>query len=148
MSVCMCACVQLPRADCVLRFSIENASKRLDYPTVVYRRAVLAFCLPTDSRTPQLGSAMRAGSHLPVGKIAATKSLVQLHNRLPRGSQAAWRCSRLRNVVDDQRAAVEHKHTYRSAPSKHPVPCKRPPPIFRHSTDIGGYPCKRPPTNF
>ncbi len=40
----MCVCVQLPRADRVLRFSIENASKRLDYPAVVYRGAVLAFC--------------------------------------------------------------------------------------------------------
>ncbi len=40
----MCVCVQLPRADRVLRFSIENASKRLDYAAVVYRGAVLAFC--------------------------------------------------------------------------------------------------------
>ncbi len=40
----MGVCVQLPRADCVLRFSIENASKRLDYPAVVYRGAILAFC--------------------------------------------------------------------------------------------------------
>ncbi len=40
----MCVCVQLPRADHVLRFSIENASKRLDYPAVVYRGAVLTIC--------------------------------------------------------------------------------------------------------
>ncbi len=40
----MCVCVQLPRADRVLRFSIENASKRRDYPAVVYCGAVLAFC--------------------------------------------------------------------------------------------------------
>ncbi len=40
----MCVCVQLPRADRVLRFSIKNASKQLDYPAVVYRGAVLAFC--------------------------------------------------------------------------------------------------------
>ncbi len=40
----MCVCVQLPRADRVLRFSIENASKRLDYHAVIYRGAVLAFC--------------------------------------------------------------------------------------------------------
>ncbi len=40
----MCVCVQLPHADRVLRFSIENASKRLDYLVVVYRGAVLAFC--------------------------------------------------------------------------------------------------------
>ncbi len=40
----MCVCVQLPRTDRVLRFSIENASKRLDYPAVVYRGAVPAFC--------------------------------------------------------------------------------------------------------
>ncbi len=40
----MCVCVQLPRADRLLRFSIENASKRLDYPAVVYRGAVPAFC--------------------------------------------------------------------------------------------------------
>ncbi len=40
----MCVCVQLARADRVLRFSIENASKRLDYPAVVYRGAVPAFC--------------------------------------------------------------------------------------------------------
>ncbi len=39
----MCVCVQLPHAD-RLRFSIENASKRLDYLVVVYRGAVLAFC--------------------------------------------------------------------------------------------------------
>ncbi len=37
----MCVCVQLPRADRVLCFSIEKASKRLDYPAVVYRGAVL-----------------------------------------------------------------------------------------------------------
>ncbi len=36
----MCVCVQLPRADRVLRFSI----KQLDYPAVVYRGAVLAIC--------------------------------------------------------------------------------------------------------
>ncbi len=40
----MCVCVQLLRADRLLRFSIENASKRLDYPAVVYRGAVPAFC--------------------------------------------------------------------------------------------------------
>ncbi len=40
----MYVCVQLPRADRVLRFSIENASKQLDYPAVVYRGAVPAFC--------------------------------------------------------------------------------------------------------
>ncbi len=44
MYVCMCVCVQLARADRVPRLSIENASKRLDYPAVVYRGAVLAFC--------------------------------------------------------------------------------------------------------
>ncbi len=42
---------------------------------------------------------------------SSDKRLVQLHDRLPRGSQAAWRRSRLRNVVHDQRGAVEHKHT-------------------------------------
>ncbi len=42
--LCVCVCVQLPRADRVLRFSIENASKRLDYHTVIYHGAVLAFC--------------------------------------------------------------------------------------------------------
>ncbi len=40
----MCVCVQLPSADRVLRFSIANASKRLDYLAVVYRGAVPAFC--------------------------------------------------------------------------------------------------------
>ncbi len=40
----MCVYVLLPRANRVLHFSIENASKRLDYPAVVYRGAVLAFC--------------------------------------------------------------------------------------------------------
>ncbi len=47
VSTCMydlCVCVQLPRADRVLRFSIENASKRLDYPAVVYCGAVPDFC--------------------------------------------------------------------------------------------------------
>ncbi len=43
---------------------------------------------------------------------SSNKRLVQLHNRLPRDSQAAWRRSRLRNVVNDQCGAVEHKHTY------------------------------------
>ncbi len=39
--VCICVCVfNRP----TLRFSIENASKRLDYPVVVYRGAVPAFC--------------------------------------------------------------------------------------------------------
>ncbi len=36
----MCVRVHLPRADRLLRFSIENVSKRL----VVYRGAILAFC--------------------------------------------------------------------------------------------------------
>ncbi len=36
--------VQLPRAGRLPRFSIENASKRLDCPTVVYRGAVPTFC--------------------------------------------------------------------------------------------------------
>ncbi len=40
----MCVCVQPPRDDRLLRFSIENASKRLDYFAVVYREAVPAFC--------------------------------------------------------------------------------------------------------
>ncbi len=44
MYACMCVCVQLPRADHLLRFSIKNVSKQLDYPAVVYRGAVLAFC--------------------------------------------------------------------------------------------------------
>ncbi len=56
-------------------------------------------------------SALRAASHLPV-RWQQRQRLVQLHDRLPRGSQAAWRRSRLRNMVDDQRKAVEHKHTY------------------------------------
>ncbi len=43
---------------------------------------------------------------------SSNKRLVQLHDRLPRGSQAAWRRSRLRNVGHDQRGPVEHKHTY------------------------------------
>ncbi len=43
---------------------------------------------------------------------SSDQRLVQLHERLPRGSQAAWRRSRLRNVVHDQCGAVEHKHTY------------------------------------
>ncbi len=42
--MCVCVCVQLPRTDCLLCFSIENASKRLDYPAVVYHGAVPAFC--------------------------------------------------------------------------------------------------------
>ncbi len=53
----MCVCVQLPRADRVLRFSIENASKRLDYPAVVYRGAVLVLsrcCHPTGRWLPAL----------------------------------------------------------------------------------------------
>ncbi len=40
----MCVCVQPPGADRVLRYSIENASKRLDYPAAIYRGAVLDFC--------------------------------------------------------------------------------------------------------
>ncbi len=53
----MCVCVQLPRADRVLRFSIENASKRLDYLAVVYRGAVPDFrrcCHPTGRWLPAL----------------------------------------------------------------------------------------------
>ncbi len=42
--VCMHVYLQLPRADHVLRFSIEDASKRLDYLAVVYHEAVPAFC--------------------------------------------------------------------------------------------------------
>ncbi len=44
MYVCVCVCVQLPRADRLLCFSIENVSKRLDYPAVVCRGSILAFC--------------------------------------------------------------------------------------------------------
>ncbi len=44
VNVCMCVCVQLPHADRLLRFSIKNASKLLDYPTVVYRGAIVARC--------------------------------------------------------------------------------------------------------
>ncbi len=40
----MCVCVQPPHVDCVPCFPIENASKRLDYPALIYRGAVLAFC--------------------------------------------------------------------------------------------------------
>ncbi len=40
----MCACVELPRADRLLRLSIMNASKWLYYSAVVYRGAVPAFC--------------------------------------------------------------------------------------------------------
>ncbi len=53
----MRVCVQLPRADRLLRFSIENASKRLAYPAVVYRGAVPTFCRcchPTGRRLPAL----------------------------------------------------------------------------------------------
>ncbi len=42
--VCMCVCVQLPRAYRLLRLSIDNVSKRLDYSAVVYRGAVPGFC--------------------------------------------------------------------------------------------------------
>ncbi len=41
--VCMYVCVQLPRADRLPRFSIENVSKRPDYPTVVYCGVILVF---------------------------------------------------------------------------------------------------------
>ncbi len=44
MYMYVCVCVQPPRADRLLRSSIENTSKRLDYPAVVYRGAVPAFC--------------------------------------------------------------------------------------------------------
>ncbi len=40
----VCVFVSNCPADGLLRFSIENASKRLDYPAVVYREAVPAFC--------------------------------------------------------------------------------------------------------
>ncbi len=74
--------------------------------------------LRTRRRRPSM--APRLGRVFPPRERAATflsddnsnKRLVQLHDRLPRGSQAAWRRSRLRNVVHDQRGAVEHKHTY------------------------------------
>ncbi len=56
--MCMlCVCVQLPRADRLLRFSIENASKWLDNPMVVYCGAVPAFCRcchPTGGWLPAL----------------------------------------------------------------------------------------------
>ncbi len=32
----VCVCHQLPLAGCLLRFSIDNISKRLDYPVVVH----------------------------------------------------------------------------------------------------------------
>ncbi len=63
---------------------------------------------------PRLGrvSSSRERAATFLSDDSSDKRLVQLHDRLPRGSQAAWRRSRLRNVVDDQRGAVEHKHTY------------------------------------
>ncbi len=39
----MCVCVQLPRADRALRFSIENASKQLHDPAVVYLATLKAY---------------------------------------------------------------------------------------------------------
>ncbi len=42
---------------------------------------------------------------------SSNKRLVQLHDRLPRGSQAAWRRSRSTNVVHDRGWTQTHIHT-------------------------------------
>ncbi len=88
-------------------------------PKPYTRTAFVAVCtvrLATNSKTASVnGSSIRpcfppterAGTFL----SNSDKRPVQLHDRLPRASQAAWRRSRLSNVVDDQRRAVEHKHT-------------------------------------
>ncbi len=78
--------------------------------------AVRAVCLATNSKTALVNgsssrlyfSAQKAACHLLLDD-SNDKRLVQLCNRLPRGSQAAWRHSRLRNVIHDQCGAVEHK---------------------------------------
>ncbi len=73
---------------------------------------------------PVNGSSIRPCGSLPSERQAiflsddsSDKRLVQLHNRLRtvqvKYRQAAWRHSRLRNVVDDQHGAVEHKHTHK-----------------------------------
>ncbi len=65
--------------------------------------------------TPRLGrvSPPRQWQATFLSYDSSDKTLVQLHDRLLRGSQTAWRRSRLRNTVDNQRRAVEHKqHTY------------------------------------
>ncbi len=76
--------------------------------------------LATDSKTANANgssirpwfSAQRERAATFLSDDSSEKRLVQLHDRLPRGSQAAWRRSRLINVADDQCGAVEHKHTY------------------------------------
>ncbi len=111
-------------------------------PPKPYTRTVLvaghAVRLATDSKTAPVNgssirpcfSALRAGSPTFLSDDSNDKRLVQIHDRLLWGSQATWRRSRLGSVVDNQRRAVEHKHTYLILPSKRPSPCKRPPPIF------------------
>ncbi len=96
------------------------AARSLQNPTHVTRLWLEALYALLRTRRRHPSMARRLGRVSPPRERQATflsidssdKRLVQLHDRLLRGSQAAWRRSRLRNVAHDQREAVEHKHTY------------------------------------
>ncbi len=62
----MYVCVQLPHTDRLLRFSIENYSKWLDYPAVVHRGTIPAF-KDDPSIASRLGRVSLPWEHLHVG---------------------------------------------------------------------------------
>ncbi len=77
--------------------------------------AVCAVHVATDSKAEPVNGfsirlcffAQRVASHLPVGW-----QQLQLHDRLPRGSQAAWRRFSIEKRISRSARAGEHKHTY------------------------------------
>ncbi len=98
----------------------QLAAQSLQIPTHVPRLWLEALYALLWTRRRHPSMARRLGRVSPPRERQATflsddssdKRLVQLHDRLLLGSQAAWGRSRLRNVAHDQHGAVEHKHTY------------------------------------
>ncbi len=102
------------------------AARSLLNPTLVPHLELYALYALLRTRRWHQSMAPRLGRVSPSREWQATflsddssdKRLVQLHDRLPRGSQATWGRSRLRNVVHDQREAVmnTNTHTYMYLP--------------------------------
>ncbi len=104
------------------------AAQSLQNPTHVPRLWLEALYALLRTRRRHPSMARRLGRVSPPRERQATvlsddssdKRLVQLHDRLPWGSQAAWRRSRFRNVGHDQRGALNtNTHTYMYLPYGH-----------------------------
>ncbi len=77
-------------SDRLLRFSIENASKRLDYPAAIYCGAVPAFCRCCHS-TGRWLAALKAEKHGLIEKPLTGAVFVSVARRTPRPATNAVR---------------------------------------------------------